>query len=718
MSSPLGGARTPPSALRRPLGDRVVLSTTAPSLRIARAARFGVVGLAGLVINLVAQAAFIEVFGLNYLVAAVLATQVSSTANFLMAESWVFGSGSTPTGRGWRYLAFMGMNNAALVLRAPLMWVLTSELGLHYTLSNFTSLAAMTLVRFGIADTMIWRVPSGAHFAPGSVATAPLPRLRSLPAPMIVRPDPKPAPWVPAALVLVCIGAAVLRLVQLTAYGFNSDEAVYSGQGAAMFRVGHAADYFSLFRAHPLLLQSIVGATFRVVGQSDFAARFVVVVLFGMGSVLVTYFVGRIIGGAVVGVLAAAACALLPYHVIVSRQVLVDTAMGFFAALSLLLVLRWMRTLSPGALIGAFAAAGLAAISKEVGVLLLPVLYYAVWTEGRWRTLVAPVTRWATAVFVLIALPFPLTRLISQSRNASSFFLWQFGRAPNHDPDWFGRVLLQYVTPPVLILVVVGIAALVATRRPIDRVVLAYVALFALFFTLWPTKLFPYLYLLMPPLCVFAAVGVASAAAVLGRGAGSPLPARILGGIAAATTLVFLSTVSWSAVTTTAQKDIPGMADFDVEVQSFAGTREFAEWARSTPTNARFLTVGPSLGNILRFYGHRDSVAMSVSVDPTKRNPAYVPVPNPDLALRRLQVQYVVWDAYSADRSSFYSERTLDYARKFGGVVVFSAYADDHGALQVVHGPAPDGIRPRLVVYSIDGGPLPIDGPTETEAAR
>ena len=98
---------------------------------------------------------------------------------------------------------------------------------------------------------------------------------------------------------------------------------------------------------------------------------------------------------------------------------------------------------------------------------------------------------------------------------------------------------------------------------------------------------------------------------------------------------------------------------------------------------------------------------MSVSVDPLKRNPAYVPIPNPDLSLRQLHVQYVVWDAYSADRSTFYSARTLEYACKFDGVVVFSAYTDDDGKLRIEHGEAPDGIRPRLVVYSIDGGPLP-----------
>ena len=348
-----------------------------------------------------------------------------------------------------------------------MMWVLTSRFGLHYTLSNFASLAAMTLIRFGIADTVIWRTPTGAHFKASTVPVAESVRL--LPPRLVADALPPRSRRLALAVVAVCAAATVLRLTDLTAVGLNSDEAVYSGQGAAMFRVGHAAEYFSLFRAHPLLLQSIVGAAFRVFGQSDFAARFVVAMVFGVGSVALTYALGRLVSGAGTALVAAATCALLPYHVIVSRQVLVDTAMGFFAVLSLVLVLRWMRTLSPATLIGAFAAAGLATISKEVAVLIVPVLYYAVWHDGGWRGWLRPPVRWATAVYVLIVLPFPLTRLISQSHNASSFFLWQFNRAPNHDPDWFGRVLLQYVTPAVLILVVIGVGRIdraTSARRP------------------------------------------------------------------------------------------------------------------------------------------------------------------------------------------------------------------------------------------------------------
>ena len=50
-----------------------MVTATATAPRLARAAKFGIVGVVGLAINLVAQVAFIKALGVNYLVAAILA---------------------------------------------------------------------------------------------------------------------------------------------------------------------------------------------------------------------------------------------------------------------------------------------------------------------------------------------------------------------------------------------------------------------------------------------------------------------------------------------------------------------------------------------------------------------------------------------------------------------------------------------------------------------
>jgi hypothetical protein len=83
--------------------------------------------------------------------------------------------------------------------------------------------------------------------------------------------------WTTAvALAIVIIAAAVLRIAAIGEPGFNSDESVYAGQAAALVGEQPWDDLFSLFRAHPLLLQLTVGTFFKFVGVGDVAARVLV----------------------------------------------------------------------------------------------------------------------------------------------------------------------------------------------------------------------------------------------------------------------------------------------------------------------------------------------------------------------------------------------------------------------------------------------------------
>jgi putative flippase GtrA len=121
-----------------------------------RFARFGVVGLSGLVVNTALLAFLTDFVGLFYLVSAVVATQGSTLWNFWLTERWVFADRDHRRSRGSRLALFFLMNNAALALRGPLLVLLTSGFGIHYAVSNVISLMALTLVRFGLADTWIW----------------------------------------------------------------------------------------------------------------------------------------------------------------------------------------------------------------------------------------------------------------------------------------------------------------------------------------------------------------------------------------------------------------------------------------------------------------------------------------------------------------------------------------------------------------------------------
>ena len=121
-----------------------------------RFARFGVVGASGLVVNTLVLAALTDVAGLYYVASAAAATQVSTLWNFTLTELWVFSDREHKHSRFRRLAMFFGMNNLALALRGPILVLLTSWMGIHYLLSNILSLVALTLVRYALADALIW----------------------------------------------------------------------------------------------------------------------------------------------------------------------------------------------------------------------------------------------------------------------------------------------------------------------------------------------------------------------------------------------------------------------------------------------------------------------------------------------------------------------------------------------------------------------------------
>jgi dolichol-phosphate mannosyltransferase len=129
--------------------------------------RFLTVGISGLVVNMALLAVMTEFFGLHYMLSAVLATQGSTIWNFGLTEHWVFSDRQQARGRILRLVFFLCMNNAAFLLRGPMIYLLTDRLGMYYLLSNLISLVALTIVRYGVADNLIWKrnKHSGTHTA-------------------------------------------------------------------------------------------------------------------------------------------------------------------------------------------------------------------------------------------------------------------------------------------------------------------------------------------------------------------------------------------------------------------------------------------------------------------------------------------------------------------------------------------------------------------------
>jgi hypothetical protein len=266
---------------------------------------------------------------------------------------------------------------------------------------------------------------------------------------------------------------------------------------------------------------------------------------------------------------------------------------------------------------------------------------------------------------------YPLTVILAgsgTSATAQQYLVWQFFRFPNHTPDFYLRTIPFEIGPLIVFLALLGLWISRRDRSWRETLLISWIVVPIVFYQLWPTKGYQYLLPIAPAVAVLSGRAIV---ALFAPGGYHPRPgpdrSRLLLPVA-------FSVVAFSLFVPTFFVVFPRPA-----AQSLAGSggvpggREAGLWVRANlPEGSRLMTIGPSMANILQFYGQREAVGLSVSANPLYRNPAYTPIENPDLQIRLGEIQYLVWDAYSANRSDFFAEKLMEYVQKFDGRVAFS----------------------------------------------
>lgn len=133
---------------------------------LATVTRFAAVGISGVGINQLAMWLLVSQANLNYIVAALLATQASTTWNFALADRFVFKAAEGS--RRARFLGFLAANNALNVFVAvPLLALLVSGLGVNYLIANPVVLAMVFAGRYLFSDRVLWGARPGSRRATG-----------------------------------------------------------------------------------------------------------------------------------------------------------------------------------------------------------------------------------------------------------------------------------------------------------------------------------------------------------------------------------------------------------------------------------------------------------------------------------------------------------------------------------------------------------------------
>ncbi len=493
-------------------------------------------------------------------------------------------------------------------------------------------------------------------------------------------------------LLLILASALALRIYQLDLLGYNSDEAVYAGQAAAISNDPVLKQFFPIFRAHPLLFQFLVALVFQG-GVEPVLGRMTAAIV-GVLNVLLVYRLGKELYGRRAGLLSALILSLMPYLVVVNRQVLLDGPMTLCATLTLLLTARYASTHNPRWLYAAGAGMGLTFLAKEIGIVLLGAIYAFLALSPEIRVKLRQLAVSVLAMCAVIA-PFPLSLALAGGASAGrNYLVWQLFRRPNHEWFFYPTTVPFAVGPAVIVAALLGVWLLRRERSWKEKLLLVWIAVPVVFFQIWPVKGYQYLLPIAPPLALLAGRGLARAFSIpdlkLPQQLRWPALSLPIGRLATAI-------VAFSLLIPSVRAIYPSASDRLLAGSGgVPGGREAGEWVGANiPEGATLMTIGPSMANIVQFYGHRRAYGLSVSPNPLHRNPSYEPIDNPDFAIRTGAIQYLVWDAYSAGRSEFFSEKLLGYMHRYNGRVIHSESISVAGA---------DGNRvpkPVIVIYAV-----------------
>ncbi|WP_416900950.1 glycosyltransferase [Micromonospora echinospora] len=138
----IGQIRTGPRALRERLRE------------LGRLVAFGLVGLSGMVVNTAVLWFCYEPAQLHHLLGAAVATQVSTSWNFLLVDNLIYRR-TRRAGTPGRAARFFLLNNVLLLLRLPVLQALVWA-GVGVLAANAVTLGALFLLRFLVNDRVIY----------------------------------------------------------------------------------------------------------------------------------------------------------------------------------------------------------------------------------------------------------------------------------------------------------------------------------------------------------------------------------------------------------------------------------------------------------------------------------------------------------------------------------------------------------------------------------
>jgi putative flippase GtrA len=118
-----------------------------------KAPRFAVVGVSGVVVNMLALHLLYGIVGMTLLLASPLSAELAIVHNYLLNDRWTFHGGSPSL---TRFAIFNLSALMALLVNVVVVWALVAW-GPHYLVANLAGIGAGAALNFGVSAGWIWR---------------------------------------------------------------------------------------------------------------------------------------------------------------------------------------------------------------------------------------------------------------------------------------------------------------------------------------------------------------------------------------------------------------------------------------------------------------------------------------------------------------------------------------------------------------------------------
>jgi hypothetical protein len=456
------------------------------------------------------------------------------------------------------------------------------------------------------------------------------------------------------ALVAILGLAAWLRLAGLDRTSLFGDEAVYSGQAAALAGDAAAANNFGIFLAHPVLFQILLGLGFA--GGLPIEGGRALTALFGVGSVVVAWAIGRFVGGRLLGLTAAALLAVLAYDAYLSRLVLLDGPAAFTVGCSLYAFLRAEHERSGTWLAASAAVLALAVLVKETAVLVLAAVAVAAALEPRLRL---GLRAWllAAASFVAVVAAFPISLLLGGGIESTMTYLhYQLGRHAQSAFLTYFHLIDPYFGWPFVALALIGL--LVALWRGGGRRIIAIWGIVpGAFLQAWGLRELQLPMLVVLQGTLLCAIGIEAsaheAAAILARWGAVQTRSRAIANMLATGLLgvVYLSLLPATLEATSLPRGQPAQS----------GLREASLWLQdhADPADGVFVSTAYK-SSVVAYYSGEPAYGF---IPHNRRDPVYRDPGDVEAFWRAGGIQWVVLDRDSQGRAIASADERAPYAR-------------------------------------------------------